>query len=230
MIDELSPNLQSHLISSIHPALLLIHEKKLEGVEPNVCLKDAYDVFATALTNDGQNLTQSDLKEKIPAWVLRWAVRNHWLGLPWSLLEVGAVSESKSFVTFGDCQTSKEAKADILKRLASRIARWEAQVLEDAANGSVKPAEDAVSIITTDAPDRRAQTDAFIEQVFQTTGEHITRTHIWKVAVYKEASQFERWQQNKGRVTQRAHKKFTSILATNPEKFVGWLKQLKLLK
>lgn len=125
----LSPTLSPpHLKSVVLPKLLRIHSKQLKGAELDLCLDEAYDVFATALKDDRQSLTEPMLNDTVPAWVLRWANYKRWFG-PWLLLELGTEAPN-SFVTFGDYQVGKGVKSDILKRLASRIAYWEAEALE----------------------------------------------------------------------------------------------------
>jgi len=232
VIDELSPNLPQSRTNAIHAALLRINEKKFDGAEPNVCLKEAYDVFATLLRDLGQNLTKHELHEKIPAWVLRWAVRNQWLKEPWLLLEVGAVSESKSFVTFGDCQTSKEARADILKRLASRISRWEAVAIELGSIGNATGAAEAVEIVPAELPSESHQSvvgleanhlalvDAFIQRVHRETGTHIKKVHIWRAAGYSEPSEFHRFQRNDPKTSAKGTERFKTILGMESQAFL----------
>ena len=150
MINELSPKLPLHLTNVIRAGLLRIHSKKVRGAELNLCLDEAYDVFATALKSE--NLTEQVLLETIPAWVLRWAVRRQWLTTPWLLLELAAESPPSSLVVFGDCRTGEGAKSEILRHLASRIAHWEAEALEHAANQAARPGQAAAGNLESVAP------------------------------------------------------------------------------
>jgi hypothetical protein len=65
--------------------------------------------------------------------------------------------------------------------------------------------------------DRRAAVDAYIAAVYAKTGEHITRTSIWKSAGYKSRSEFEKWERNDPkRRNMTADMRFRQILAKKP--------------
>jgi hypothetical protein len=71
----------------------------------------------------------------------------------------------------------------------------------------------------------RAQVDRFIESVLTATGRRITRTDIWRVAGYKEATQFERFQKNR-RASSGSIIKFNGILKLKPSEFLARLSKL----
>jgi len=65
--------------------------------------------------------------------------------------------------------------------------------------------------------DRRAAVDAYIVEVFEKTGKRIRRTDIWKMAKYKTRTEFERWQRNDAKNSNKtAHENFTRILTDKP--------------
>lgn len=228
MIDELSPNLPPHLVNSIRAKLLQIHSRKLKRAELDLCLDEAYDVFAVALKDDGQNLSESILNETIPALVLRWATRRQWFSLPPLLLELGVKPGPGKWVTFGDFQAPEKIKTEIGKSLASRIAHWEAEVLALGTIGEPNessptaaqrvPAEGPNSSVASQAHHREL-VDAFIEQVLVVTGKRIRRTDIWKAAGYEDATEFERFQRN-SRTSPAVISKFMKILRMTPAKFM----------
>lgn len=77
---------------------------------------------------------------------------------------------------------------------------------------------------TVDAPsNQRALIDAFISNVMN-AGQKITRKHIWTVAGYSNATEFERFQRGDARATQSAKDNFTRVLKMRPEEFVQSLK------
>ena len=131
MIDELSPKVPPHLTKRIRAELLRVESKKRDGAELNACLRDAYEVLARVLKEDGTPLTEDFLTEIIPAWVLRWAVRNRWYQVPWLLRELGEAKEDKLYFAFGDLLAPRQAKADLLKLLGGRIAHWQAEELTE---------------------------------------------------------------------------------------------------
>ena len=69
--------------------------------------------------------------------------------------------------------------------------------------------------------DRRAAVEAYIDEVFATTGKRITRTDIWKKAGDKSRAEFERWEshwyEKHGRKPNKAaNRRFTRILTEKP--------------
>lgn len=75
--------------------------------------------------------------------------------------------------------------------------------------------------------DRRAAIEAYIEEVVRKTGRRITRTDIWRVAGYTEATQFERFQRGKG-ASVGSIAKFTRILNLSPAEFLQRLDGLNV--
>jgi hypothetical protein len=62
--------------------------------------------------------------------------------------------------------------------------------------------------------DRRAMVNAYIEEVFSTTGKRITRTDIWKSVGYKARTEFERWERSDPKkVNKTANERFIKILS-----------------
>lgn len=63
---------------------------------------------------------------------------------------------------------------------------------------------------------RRAAVDAYIAEVFQATGERLTRTEIWKLARYTTRTEFERWERCDPKTTKTATERFQKILSEKP--------------
>lgn len=89
--------------------------------------------------------------------------------------------------------------------------------------------KDFVPPEVTDATGPRAQVDHFIETVGTATGRRITRTDIWRVAGYTEATQFERFQKN-SRASAGSITKFNRILQLEPAEFLERLGKLTVPK
>jgi hypothetical protein len=66
------------------------------------------------------------------------------------------------------------------------------------------------------AAERRAQVDAYIDEVYRLTARRISRTDIWKAAGYKARTDFEHWQRNHPRATKRANERFTRLFKDKP--------------
>jgi hypothetical protein len=118
-----------------------------------MCLREAYDVFAVVLRDDGEELTDDLLCERIPAQVFHWAVGKQWL--PYPPLEHSGrspvsflndprprqpafvpVPDHKLDVQFGEYRVTDWYKSDIINKLSSRIAYWQAEALEAQEKGS----------------------------------------------------------------------------------------------
>jgi hypothetical protein len=80
-----------------------------------------------------------------------------------------------------------------------------------------------------DSTKERAQVDRFIESVLTGTGTRITRTDIWRVAGYTEATQFERFQRGKG-ASAGSIAKFSAILKLTPAEFLERLRRLTAIR
>jgi len=144
---DLPSDIPARIGTTLRARLLRIHSKKLEGAPLDTCLREVYDVFATALRDDGEELTNNVLCERIPAQAFHWAVVKQWLPYP-PLQHSGRspvyflndprprqprfvpVPDHKLNVQFGEYRITDWCKADILKRLSSRIAFWQAEALE----------------------------------------------------------------------------------------------------
>ncbi len=91
-------------------------------------------------------------------------------------------------------------------------------VEEESLPGSGPPvAQDELAAEERAGASRRAQVDAYIEEVCKATGKRITRTDIWRFARYKTRTEFERWERNDpNRPNQAADERFTKILKEKP--------------
>lgn len=71
----------------------------------------------------------------------------------------------------------------------------------------------------------RALVEAFIQRVLKETGRRIKRKDIWRVAGYRDATEFERFQRGKG-ATAGSTTKFTRLLQLTPTEFLARLSRL----
>jgi len=72
---------------------------------------------------------------------------------------------------------------------------------------------------TTTKDERRELINNFISEVSVAATRRITRTDIWKVAGYRDATSFERFQRNDRR-SKSASEAFSRVLKMTPEKFI----------
>jgi hypothetical protein len=73
---------------------------------------------------------------------------------------------------------------------------------------------------------RRAEVEAFLAQVWQATGRKAIKKDIWRVAGYKDRTEFERFQKGKHPDNKSATQRFQLILGMTPAKFVERLEKL----
>jgi hypothetical protein len=86
-MDELPADLPAYIsepcIKTLLAGLLRLHSQRLEKTEVTICLRGAYDVYATTLLKDErQQLTEEVLSISIPGWAFDWAVKKNWLPYP----------------------------------------------------------------------------------------------------------------------------------------------------
>jgi len=114
------------------------------------------------------------------------------------------------------------------KKSHAKIRRKKKKRRRNAEPSTVAPAEPTVqSAKERDAVQTvRARVDAFIGNVFQMKARRITRTDIWRVAGYTEATQFERFQRNKNQ-SAGSVARFERVLRMNPTEFLERLDRLK---
>jgi hypothetical protein len=75
----------------------------------------------------------------------------------------------------------------------------------------------AVNAADNGGTGRRAAVNAYIEEVFNRTGNRITKTDIWKLARYKSRTEFERWERDDLKHPNKAaNQRFTRILTEKP--------------
>ncbi len=89
-------------------------------------------------------------------------------------------------------------------------------------NRRSKPRERSLKVQTT-----RQRIDSFIAVVFDATGAKIQRADIWKVAGYKDRTEFHRFQRDDPKTTKAARANFDRVLALKPERFVELQRKLK---
>ena len=89
-----------------------------------------------------------------------------------------------------------------------------------------KPCPLAVPATDYQIPDRRDLIDQFIVRVRAQTGERIKKADIWKVAGYKEDSEFQRFQRVDKRTTKKATAEFKRVLAMDSRQFLKCLAEV----
>jgi hypothetical protein len=72
----------------------------------------------------------------------------------------------------------------------------------------------------------RERVEAYIQRVLDETGERITRTDIWQVAGYEDATQFERFQRNQ-KASAGSRTKFVRVLGLSPDEFLRRREKIK---
>jgi hypothetical protein len=78
-MEDLPRDLPEHIAADIHAGWLRIHSKKLEGADTDRCLREAYDVCATAMFNRGYELDDAVFCELIPSLIVDFAPAKEWL-------------------------------------------------------------------------------------------------------------------------------------------------------
>jgi hypothetical protein len=238
----------------IRAGMLRVHSKRLASTKLWDCLNDAYDECAGAFDEAGEALTDELLTERVPAMVFDAALEHKWGLNPWhrprgraivgSFLTGGynparyeQVPQLELTETFGGHKVTKGYRKSFNRKLGSRIAYWQAKALTRAEGGGLSKPEPAdapqpeVAAHTDNSSvnNTRAQVDAFIERVFEAKGRRITRIDIWRVAGYIEATQFQRFQRNKG-ASAGSIAKFTKILKLEPPEFLERLDRMSRAK
>jgi hypothetical protein len=80
-------------------------------------------------------------------------------------------------------------------------------------------------ISTQNGMSNRDRVQAFIENM-QSHGHHVTKTDIWRVAGYRDATEFQRFQRDDERTTPGSEGKFDRILKLTPQEFIQRLQKL----
>ena len=93
--------------------------------------------------------------------------------------------------------------------------------------GKSAEASDGVDSATSamGEPPPRSEINLFLKRVFTDEGRRITRTNLWQVAGYKDATQFERFQRDK-RASYGSKIKFRAILKMDSKSFIARLDNL----
>jgi hypothetical protein len=135
------------LVNAVHAGLLRIHSQRLANkAKWHECIRSAYDVFAAALMESGQPLSEDCLRERIPAWVLKWALAKGWVDAPvkrnpayspvrfmddprpWQPQNI-PVPDHELTLQFGENRITEDYKTEFLRYLETRIVHWQAEVL-----------------------------------------------------------------------------------------------------
>jgi hypothetical protein len=157
-MDDIPQEFSGDLLNRIRSGLLRVDSKHRDGITLNECLKESYDVYAGLLQESGRPLDETLLTETIPAWVFQWAVARTWLPYPpqrrrrdKSKRTVGQytssrepVPEDELTVPFGCYKVTDWYRADVIKRLGSRIPYWQAESLAPRAVGGFSKPEQAL--------------------------------------------------------------------------------------
>jgi hypothetical protein len=140
---DLPEDVPPQLVIRIRAGLMQVHSKKLEGLSTEDCLRQSYDVCASACYNALAPLTDDLLREQIPAWIFHWCVEKQWiiyplergvirvmsLSDPW-ISPTEKIPDAELIVSIGKYKVDPDTKNDLLKRLESRIVHWQAEALK----------------------------------------------------------------------------------------------------
>jgi hypothetical protein len=157
-MDDIPRGFSRDLLNRIRSGLLRVESKYCDGIDVNVCLKESYDVYAGRLQEAGRTLDETLLTESIPAWVFQWAVARNWLPYPplrprrnntaptdrKYISSHEPVPEDELTVPFGCYKVTDWYKADVIKRLGSRISHWQAEALDPIAAGGLSKRKEAL--------------------------------------------------------------------------------------
>jgi hypothetical protein len=106
-----------------------------------------------------------------------------------------------------------------IDRLRPRAQHWSMEGYRKLA--SLKEAETGDEALGQ----QRERIDGFIAKVLTHAGVKITRTEIWKVAGYGDATEFERFQRGDERTTESAKVNFGRVLSMEPKAFMEAVKK-----
>lgn len=158
-MDDIPQEFSGDLLNGIRSGLLRVESKRRDGLDVNSCLKESYDVYAGRLREAGRTLDETLLTEAIPGWVFQWAVANKWLPYPpfrprrnsdtaptngKYISSHEPVPEEELTVPFGCYKVTGWYKADVMKRLGSRISHWQAEALDSLAAGGFSKSKQAL--------------------------------------------------------------------------------------
>jgi hypothetical protein len=142
-------DLPEHLWLKIKAALLRIKPHGPDNKDTETSLNEAYDVFARVLSQAGKPLSESLLKEGIPAMVFQWAVDRKWWVYPPQRIRRGKrefipdkyvsayepIPEDELTVRFAGYKVTEDYKSRFMRVLEPAIAHWEAEALTSASEG-----------------------------------------------------------------------------------------------
>jgi hypothetical protein len=120
-------------------------------------------------------------------------------------------------------QLGARHEAQLKKVLVEAVFTWATEA-ENATKGHAAKKRDSGSKPAD--PDRRAIVDAFLDRVLTESGRGITRTDLWKVAGYKDATQFERFQRNHN-ASYGSLQKFNRLMKESTKEFLIKLDRLR---
>jgi hypothetical protein len=147
-----------------------------------------------------------------------------------NLMEREVLERERLFQTLGARGAPELDLSDRVRALEDLFQRTTeadplAEQLAEAATATQLPIANSLATpifanpATQISQDRRAEIDAFIGSVLEKTGKRITRTDIWRVAGYSDATQFERFQRNQN-VSKGSLATFGRVLRLSPAEFL----------
>jgi hypothetical protein len=156
----------------IRAGVLRVHLKRLDGTKVEICLRQAYDEYASELLKGGSPVSDALLATHIPGWVFRDAVEFKWVPYPpqqWERREkvhpdawipgaktvwdeVVPVAESELVETLGGYRVTKEYRSRFERSLERSIAYWRAEALVRAAEGGFPKRDRTQPTMPPDSP------------------------------------------------------------------------------
>jgi hypothetical protein len=134
---------------------------------------------------------------------LRSALKDRWdeYEHPFSGDEIDAFTKNFKFL-------ANQLRKDNVSKF--KLAAW---TTPQPAKGDNPKLSKVEKVLSTEAATRRRMVNAYIDEVLAKTGKRITRTAIWKRAGYQRRTEFERWERNDAkRSNKAANERFTRLL------------------
>jgi hypothetical protein len=250
-LDEIPQEVCGDLRDTVRAGLLRVHSKYLKRVDLTECLEEAFDVYAGSVQRAGWPLTEDLLNESIPAWVFQWAVARKWL--PWPLLHHvpgrgkirsswQPIPESELTVQFGGYLVTDWCKADLRKRVASRIAIWQAEALVaraaeftgneaepdtgdlgDSTSVEPKPPEPSKRGRPRSTENLHPEVEKYLARVGKKAGRRITIAEFCLVSGFADDTIFGYWRRGDSRCTEAHANQFRKTLTLSDEQFLAKL-------
>jgi hypothetical protein len=107
--------------------------------------------------------------------------------------------------------------------LSDRVIHWE----KESWKRLIPPADSGISAASHSSTSRRSRIESYLVALNDSTDLKITKTDLWRVAGYSDATEFERFQRDDPKATKSAVQAFERILLMPVEEFLSVLAKKK---